>query len=528
MNERTVAVAFSNLIGLCAIFAASSLLSACGGDDNATSSTSGAAANLAVAKASCGSGDKAEAGLQGQVSAAERAVGFKGTNCNLQLVGQAKGDGASWQHAFFKDQAGHLCSYYDTAATTINRTHLGVVVVDVSTPAAPKPTAYLETTAMIDPWESLKVNDRRQMLAGVTATNGNGGPEIDIYDISGDCRAPQLLVSKAVGLDDGTGQFIAPVRGHEGNWAPDGLTYYGTNLGAGYIYPIDVANATKPRMLTQYFTAPGRVHGMNVSDDGNRAYVAIAGNGAPNPANVAGAASNNGLLILNTSQVQARVANPQLSVVSVLVWPDGGGAQHTIPITISNKAYVVQVDEAGSGGNTPAGWTAACAGGYPAWNMARIIDITDETKPAIVSKTQLEMNDPKNCDKVLPDLAGLNSFTYGTHYCSVDNRRNATTLACGFFNSGIRVFDIRDPAHLKEVAYYNPPSLTVGSPGSNHFVRAGGWVAGGPDWCSAQVRLDAPTASLVTTCQDQGLLTLKFTNGAWPFAESTTPAGFQN
>jgi len=67
----------------------------------------------------------------------------------------------------------------------------------------------------------------------------------------------------------------------------------------------------------------------------------------------------------------------------------------------------------------------------------------------------------------------------------------------------------------------------VASPGSNHN-RAGGWVAGGPDWCNAQIHLDAPTATLQTTCQDNGFLALKFTNGVWPFPESTTPPGLQN
>src|SRR5262249_62032636 len=110
----------------------------------------------------------------------------------------------------------------------------------------------------IDPWESLKVNERRQLLGGVNALNGNGGPEIELFDISGDCRFPQMLTGKQVGLDDGTGQFVAAVRGHEGNFAPDGLTYYAGNLGACYIYPIDISIPTKPRMLTQYFTAPSR------------------------------------------------------------------------------------------------------------------------------------------------------------------------------------------------------------------------------------------------------------------------------
>jgi hypothetical protein len=29
-------------------------------------------------------------------------------------------------------------------------------------------------------------------------------------------------------------------------------------------------------------------------------------------------------------------------------------------------------------------------------------------------------------------------------------------------------------------------------------------------------------------CQDNGFLTLKFTNGVWPFPETTTPPGLQN
>ena len=522
MSSRASLHWFPKALSLSVVCAATVFLWGCGGDDEVAADNSG----LVVAKAACGPNDKPETDLQGQVSAATRAAGFKGYNCNLQLIGQTKGDGASWQHAWFQDKAGHLCNYYDTAATTANRTHVGSVVVDATNPANPVPMAWLGTPGMLDPWESLKVNERRQLLGAVSATNGNGGPELDLYDISGDCRNPQLLTSKGVGLDDGTGQFIAAVRGHEGNFAPDGLTYYGTNVGGGYIYPIDVSNTTKPRMLTQYFTAPGRVHGLNISDDGNRAYVAILGNGGANPATIPGAPLTNGLLILDTSQVQARIANPQIKVISVLVWPDGGGAQHTIPTIINGKKYVIHVDEAGSGGNSQAGWDAACAAGLPAWNMARIIDLTDETNPKVVSKTQLEYNDPKNCKKVIPDLAGLTSFTYGTHYCSVDNRMNATTMACGEFNSGIRVYDIRDPAKLKEIAYYNPPSLTVASPGANHFVRS--WVAGGPDWCSAQVRLDAATASLQTTCQDQGFLSLKFTNGVWPFPTSTTPPGLQN
>jgi len=63
------------------------------------------------------------------------------------------------------------------------------------------------------------------------------------------------------------------------------------------------------------------------------------------------------------------------------------------------------------------------------------VDISDELKPKLTSELILEMNAPDKCASVLPDLVGLSIFTYRTHYCSVDNRDNATTLACGMFNS---------------------------------------------------------------------------------------------
>jgi hypothetical protein len=529
--------------GLIAVSAA--MLWGCGGGGGGGSPDQ--AIPLTVPKASCGPNDTPETALQGQVPAALRATGFKGFSCNLQLLGQSKGDGANWQHTWFADGAGHKCAFHGTAFTTANRTHLGVAVVDVTVPTNPTETAYLTTTSMLDPWESLKVNERRQLLSGVDAhnggivadngSNGGGGSLIDIYDLSGDCTHPQLLASTPLGLPNGGGAVAGtPIIGHEGAWAPDGLTYYGSDLANAQYYAVDTANSTKPTLITTwknpFFVTGlnGTVHGLSISDDGNRAYfTSIVTSGFVDFVNLANPAviQSNGLIIADVSDVQARKANPQIRVIGTLFWKDGAAGQHTIPVKIGSKPYIVYVDEAGSGGNSAAGWQAACAAGLPAWPFSRIIDISDEKNPKIASKLMLETNNPANCDKVLPDLAGLASFTYGTHYCSVDNKSNATTLACGTFNSGIRVFDIRDPLRPKEIAYYNPPGATTASPGSNH-VRAGGWVAGGPDWCSAQVHLDAATGSLQTTCQDNGFISLKFTNGVWPFPETTTPPGQQN
>jgi hypothetical protein len=216
-------------------------------------------------------------------------------------------------------------------------------------------------------------------------------------------------------------------------------------------------------------------------------------------------------------------------VIGEVYWKDGATAQHTIPVKIKGKPYVIFVDEGGSGGTTSATQlAAACAAGMPPFPMARIIDISDEKNPKVVTKIMHDVHDPKNCPQVLPDLVGLTVFTYGTHYCSVDNKRNATTLVCGMFNSGIRVFDIRDPLRPKEIAYYNPAGTTTASPGSNHHAIGANWKPGSPDWCSAQAHLDAKTGTLWTTCQDNGVLTLKFRKGVWPFEDSRTPPGQQN
>src|SRR5713226_2980996 len=111
---------------------------------------------LTVPKAVCGPHDHPETALQGQVPAAMRAAGFKGFNCNLQLLGQSRGDGANWQTTEFRDEHHHVCAYHGTSFSTVNRSHLGVPVVDITDPRDPTPTGYLTTTSMLDPWESLK------------------------------------------------------------------------------------------------------------------------------------------------------------------------------------------------------------------------------------------------------------------------------------------------------------------------------------------------------------------------------------
>ncbi|HEY0800594.1 MAG TPA: hypothetical protein VGD54_07100 [Steroidobacteraceae bacterium] len=514
--------------------------------DDADESPSG----TLVPKAVCGREDHPETGLQGQVPASLRATGFKGFNCNLKLIGQSRNDGGNWQSAEFRDKRQehgvdsderdrrslHTCGYFGSASanvspTTRNPATLGTRVVDLTDPNNPVLTGHLQSISMLDPWESLRVNQPRKLLVADQASNGGGGPAVDVYDISEDCRFPQLLASVPIGTGKDGGP-LAPVAptGHEGAFAPDGLTYYIGDITSKSYYAVDVTDPTQPKYIALFDmkTHGLTTHGLSVSDDGNRLYVDSPGTGT-NLANPDGP-NNNGFAILDVSEVQARAANPQIKLISTFLYKDGSAGQHTIPVTIKGRRYVIQVDEGGGGGLPPfigQSWAQTCQAGILPFPTARIVDVDNETKPKLVSKLVLEMNDPAKCAQVIPDLVGLSIFTYGTHYCSVDNRHNATTLACDEFNSGIRVFDIRNPRRPKEIAYFNPAGVTTPSGGSNH-LSSGNWIAGGPDWCSAQLHLDAEAGTLWTTCQDNGLLMLKFERGVWPFEDSTTPPGQQN
>jgi hypothetical protein len=500
-----------------ALLGAALLLTGCGlvGNSSGGKVTTTAAGSVEqpwlqpVRKAICGPLDRPEPALQGQVPASVRASGgTPGYNCNLELVGQWQGDGAGWQHAWFED-----CAYYGTTVRT-GREHPGVVVIDATNRSNPHPSTvheapdpgYLQTTPMLDPWESLKVNDRRQMLAAVDGADGGGGNLIDIYDLSGDCRNQKLLASTP----------IEDTSGHEGNWMQDGNTYWGAN---GTYNAIDTSDPRNPQFILSW-TPPGGTHGLACNDDGSRCYFTTVGLGG------ALGMPGNGFAIVDTSDVQLRKPNPEVRLISNPNWPDGSAGQHPIPVKIGGKPYVIYVDELGSafaGANGPAG--ASCAQDLAPWGMPRIYDISDEANPKLVAKLFLETNDPANCPVVLPDVLGQVIFSYDSHYCSVDDPANATALACGFFNSGVRVFDIRNPYFQREIAYFNPRAQiekTRELPGSHHDSALG--ASGGllnADWCSAAARFVPERGELWTTCQDNGFMIFRFTNGTWPFASGT-------
>ncbi|NEW27073.1 LVIVD repeat-containing protein [Nocardia cyriacigeorgica] len=463
----------------------------------------------AATPAVCGPGSSPETGIQGEVTQADRTSGRSAYSCNLRLVGRYAGNGSSWVSPSFES-----CAYM-SAAWPSNTTGSapGVHVVEVSDPVHPRLSTRLAEPAMESTWESLKVNKPRGLLAGVSSGPGLGAGYFSVYDIGTDCAHPRLL-------NTGAGSRIdvpIPVIGHEGEFSPDGRTYWASSAAGGVLTAIDITDPANPRVAWQGTVGIAASHGFSFSPDGNRMYLANT-----TPA---------GVTILDTSSVQRRDPLPAVTQVSNMNWTDGLATQHTIPVTVQGRPYLIVPDEAGSGG-------------------VKFIDIEDDRAPRRVGGVRLDINLPTNISKWLGTSMTNGIFSYDSHYCAVDRAADPTTLACSWFQSGVRVFDIRDMQHPREIAYYNPPgqadrraqltnsehaSGVLGAhvaPAMTGSLYVAQVLAGGnvdlskialnppanplqtdltADWCSSPPEFHGD--ELWVTCQDNGFMVLKFENG---------------
>jgi hypothetical protein len=446
----------------------------------------------ATPKAACGPGSRPETGLQGRVPLAEHESGRaeQGYSCNVELVGthvipDAAGTVAGFKVERYVDAAGHDCAYYDTTLTfptNVFDGEAGVNVLDMADPAQPVLTERLVTVAMLTPHESLLVAQETGLLAAVAGNAALYPGVVDVYALEPDCRHPTLKFSGP----------LAPF-GHESGMAPDGKTYYVASPGTPTIVPIDLSNPALPVPLA---VLPYYSHGLSISADGNRAYLAGVGvSGGLCAFNVTCSVPDPGtdraLIILDVSQIQARVPNPQVREVARLNWSPMSIPQNAIPITIKGHPYLVEVDEFGRAGEVGA---------------ARIIDIGDEAHPRVLSDLRLEVHNAENFAAIADDPG--NQFVgqgYAGHYCNVPTRVDPAIVACSMIVSGLRVFDIRDPAHPREVAYFNPPLTSRATP----YLVASGYAMASPAFVPER-------HEIWFTDVYSGFYVVRLTNGAWP------------
>ncbi|MEG8177685.1 hypothetical protein GZH49_03945 [Nocardia terpenica] len=372
-----------------------------------------------VPTADCGPGSRPETGLQGDVPADDRNGGRskQGYTCNTSFVGGYQGTGGGMLSASFDH-----CSYTGTFFPgQLLQGDGGVTVLDASDPAHPVRTDMLREPAMVGgTFETLKVNKNRKLLAATAVPLGiAGGGYFSIYDIS-DCAHPRLL-------NHGAGTQLTmpmPFLSHEGGFSPDGNTYWASGVFPGLLSAIDVSDPANPHIIWQGLTGI-EGHGFGISPDGNRLYLSAWA----------------GMTVLDVSAVQRRDPNPQVPHLGHLFWTDGQVTQHSIPVFYHGHPYTFTPDEIGSGG-------------------VKLIDVSDPANLRIVQRLKLAIDTPANIEENVRSSQGGSVLTYDPHYCTVDRQDDPTAMACSWLSSGIRVFDVRNPNNIREIAYYNPPART--------------------------------------------------------------------
>ena len=433
-------------------------------------------------RAKCtGAGDIPEPGMQGRLAAEDIASGKAedGYLCNLDRIG-TYGRTGGFKVYRYVDRNGHECAYYDTAllfpTNTLNLSGelTGVAVLDMSNPQKPVRTDTLLTPAMQSPHESVNISVQRGILAAVAGNPAFAPGIVDVYDISQDCRRPVLQASAPVGF-----------LGHESGMAPDGRTFYATSTGTGHTTAVDISN---PKVPITLLTANYGSHGMTISDDGNRGYMTLS----------------DGISIVDLSDIQSRKPNPQIREISRLTWPNVTIPQIAHPVTIKGKPYLIEIDEYS---NTESGSFTAHG---PRVGAARIIDISDETKPRVVSNIRLEVHQPENRAALADDPGAQNPTQgYAGHYCGIPQRKDPEIIACSMIISGLRVFDIRDPEKPKEVAYHVAPPSTVSETG-------GPVVDERSNWAMSQPAFNIERREVWYSDGQSGFYTLRLDEKAWP------------
>ncbi|MCW2991415.1 MAG: hypothetical protein JWM73_2009 [Solirubrobacterales bacterium] len=439
----------------------------------------------ATPRATCGPGAKPEPSIQGRVPAGSATDGLQ---CNVTQISH-QGTSGGFKVYRYVDAAGHECAYYDTAllfpvnALNVNTSGVGVVVLDMSDPAKPQQTATLTEPAMLSPHESLNLNQARGLLAAVTGNPATYPGYVSFYDVSKDCRHPELQSSGLLAR-----------LGHESGFSIDGKTFYATGTATKSITAIDVTDPKAPHAVWQ-----GNVvsHGMSLSDDGTRAYIADP--------------TARSLLILDTSEIQARKADPQTKEISRLTWDKASIPQNAIPFTEDGKPYVLEFDEynastLGSGSPDDVG-------------AGRIIDISDERAPKIVSNLRLQINQTAEHKQYGADPGADGQIQggaqgYAAHYCNIPTRVDPKLVACSFIASGLRLFDISDLAAPKEVGYYVAPTQAK--------AENGGTAS---DYAMSQPAFVPERHEIWFTDGTSGFYALRVVNGAWPAAKGTPAPG---
>jgi hypothetical protein len=312
--------------------------------------------------------------------------------------------------------------------------------------------------------------------------------------------------------------------GHMASLSPDGVTFYVTQSGSAgmFTYAVDISDTSNPVMMPpiEYPEAPPE-GGLFLHD------AQLNPPDFPNPGDEGGIwlygaqiVLPDQLLIMDVSDYQHRSPTPEAVIVGTFPL-DPGTPEPMVPAMINGVPSIITTDESG-GASGWGSWAAACEAGASPFGYSSIVDVSDHSNPRLVIKLWLEVHDPANCEQMrlttpqdIP-VDGPDPINYSLERCIPDNQMDAKLMACTGRMAGLRVWDIRDPQHVREVAYFKPgatrttvlPGARIWSEGADRTVDR---IAGWPRWVVEQTD-DGPEVYLWTVSDGNGLQILRFTD----------------
>ncbi|MET0285209.1 MAG: hypothetical protein ABW352_12095 [Polyangiales bacterium] len=375
-------------------------------------------------RASCREGDRKDDALSG----------LNGDfRCNLDVIGQVPAP-------HFLSLAWHDdCAYVNGPD--------GTTVIRVAEDGTPTVTTTLTTLGFRSNWESMKASPVSGLLVGYESN----GSTLAVYDVARDCAQPTLVSSIQLGP---LGSL-----GHAGSFSPDGTLYYASSFFTGSVYAVDLAVPERPVVVSETFERGS--HDLFIGQNGTRGYFAYS--------RIEAYLEGGIVAIMDLSDIQARKPGATGTLIHEFVWKDGAATQYPIAVRYGGRDHLIITDELGSGNcNDPE---------KPQWGYAHVFDIANERAPSLVSIVKTEAQHPGHCEQAGQANGGTGGFGLGTHYCNVDRLEQPRVLACGNWDAGLRVYDIRDPRRPRELAYFDTPTANMPGLARIQIERKQLWIA---------------------------------------------------
>jgi hypothetical protein len=369
--------------------------------------------------------------------------------------------------------------------------HTGVQIVDIADPTNPvvvgqiplptnPPMTVGYTSRELRVWPQQKVLmvlyfGCSALIHACTSGSDSGSQpfqRINFFDLSGTNAAAPVLTSTYTPSTTPHEMFL---WADPKNAARALLFWTSPNTSSKQLVVTDLSSwrtGTFPEIAT-LATPPGfgsvngttydlRLHSLSVTPDGMRGFLAYLGGG---------------VLVIDTAQVAAGVANPTISLITPVsgraFW-DNQGAHSSVQIP--SKPYILTTEEIY--GNAPALNQAfgPAFGGCP-WGWVRIVDMSDPTNLRVVSEFRVDENQPTFCPPASQTQEDFSS--YASHNPTVLPDVAIVTWHSG----GLRAIDLTDPTHPTQGGFFvpTPETLQAGEvhttdpalePGSNGTI---GW-----------------------------------------------------